>query len=137
MFMHLCHVSDVCCVPGCWVDPGGQSFSLGSSTWAAEILQRSRHPSRCRIAQGVLLLPCVLALAGFHAWLTCTGRRASAVIFLSCLSCPKLCQTVPFCKNDTDIEVLLKCMPDMEICQVNLSITPCVVRMHIELLSMS
>ena len=62
------------------------------------------------------------------------------VIFLSCLSClscPKLCQTVPFCKNDTDIEVLLKCMPDMEICQVNLSITPCVVRMHIELLSMS
>lgn len=53
-------------------------------------LQRScRDPAirrgvdRCRIAQGVLLLPCVLALAGFHAWLTCTGRRGSAVIFLS------------------------------------------------------
>ena len=37
MFMPC--VWNVCCVPGCWVDPGGQSFSLGSSTWAAEILR--------------------------------------------------------------------------------------------------
>lgn len=54
----------------------------GIAIWYAQLKGAGSIPvvSLLALAPGVLLLPCVLALAGFHAWLTCTGRTTKEVL---------------------------------------------------------
>eukprot|EP00434_Breviolum_minutum_P005659 symbB.v1.2.004985.t1/scaffold288.1/size478366/15 len=63
----------------------GLAVFAGIGIWYAQL--KGAGPSEkvlnlllLALAPAVLLLPCVLVLAGFHAWLTCTGRTTKEVL---------------------------------------------------------